>query len=132
MEDLAKRAERENIANHGFALVMSNGPKPDGEALEFMQKYVDGEWTLRQSLDALANYHGLNNLTQETANLPLVAPEEAVHSSSSVDDPDEQYWNVRLQRGTEPPRIETKGQHSRWETPDLFEPRNGEESEQNG
>ena len=84
VEETAKRAERENTANHGFALVMSNGPAPSAEAVEFMQKYVDGEWSLQQVLDELLKHHGLDHPDPdpEAVNLKLAVPDEAANSVS--------------------------------------------------
>ncbi|MFC0608330.1 antitoxin VbhA family protein [Rufibacter quisquiliarum] len=71
IEELAKRAERESIANHGFALVMSNGPMPSEEAIAFMQKYVDGECSLEQALAMLLKHHGLDNFNLEQESMTL-------------------------------------------------------------
>lgn len=125
LEELAKRAERENIANHGFALVMSNGPMPDGEALEFMQKYVDGEWTLRQALDELAKYHGLDSPSPEPepASMKLAVPEETANSVSEVPDPEEEYWNTKMSVDQDFNRkVSSKG-NSEASLPDLFKDR---------
>lgn len=125
LEELAKRAERENIANHSFALVMSNGPMPDGEALEFMQKYVDGEWTLRQALDELAKYHGLDSPSPEPepASMTLAVPEETANSVSEVPDPEEEYWNTKMSVDQDFNRkVSSKG-NSEASLPDLFKDR---------
>ena len=84
VEELARRVERENTANHGFALVMSNGPAPSAEAVEYMQKYVDGEWTLQQVLNELLKHHGLDNPgpDPEPINLKFTVPDEAANSVS--------------------------------------------------
>ncbi|MFB9865574.1 hypothetical protein [Rufibacter immobilis] len=132
IEELAKRAERESIANHGFALVMSNGPMPDGEALEFMQKYVDGEWTLRQALDELTKYHGLDSPSPEPepASMTLAVPEEAANSVSDLPDSDEEYWNAKMSVDQTFNRKESFKENSRATLPDLFNDR--AEGEKNG
>jgi len=115
IEELAKRAERESIANHGFALVMSNGPMPDGEALVFMQKYVDGEWTLQQALEELKKFHGLGapNPEQKTAI-------EVSSNSDETMDADEQYWSNRMQKGQTKDKIQNAESNSNIILPDLF------------
>ncbi|WP_192823925.1 hypothetical protein [Rufibacter sp. LB8] len=125
LEDLAKRAERENIANHGFALVMSNGPMPDGEALEFMQKYVDGELTLRQALDELTKYHGLDSPSPEPepTSMTLAVPEETANSVSDVPDPEEEYWNTKMSVDHDFNRKKSSKENSEVSLPDLFKDR---------
>lgn len=131
IEELARRAERESIANHSFALVMSNGPMPDGEALEFMQKYVDGEWTLRQALDELTKFHGL--VTPDTkpgpASITLVGTEEAANSVSDEPDADEQYWNERMPIGQSFNGKELVKNEHKPDLHDLFKGRNKGEGE---
>ncbi len=98
IEELAKRAERESTANHGFALVMSNGPMPSEEAVAFMQKYVDGECTLEQAYALLLKHHGLDNPSpeQESLNVPLSGSAGMGNSVTDEPDADEKYWNERL------------------------------------
>jgi len=115
LEELAKRAERESIANHGFALVMSNGPMPDGEALLFMQKYVDGEWTLQQALEELKKFHGLGTPSPEQ-NTAI----ELTSISDEAMDADEQYWSKRMQEGQTKNNIQNPGVKSNISLPDLF------------
>jgi hypothetical protein len=119
LEELAKRAERESIANHGFALVMSNGPAPGAEAITFMQKYVDGEWTLQQVLDELSKFHGLSNPEVDTSS-PSGNTDFAASFVDAVDS-DEEYWRERLEKQgkgfqEEAPNADIK----KCDTPDLF------------
>lgn len=67
-DELAARAQREKIANHSFSLVMSNGPMPDEETRRLMQRYVDGELSLKQVLDKQKVMYGLTEQITVPAN----------------------------------------------------------------
>jgi hypothetical protein len=97
IEELEERARREHSANHGIALVMSNGPQPSEEAFALMQKYVDGEYTLEEVLAMTLKLHGIEAPSEPAA---ASLPEEPLRKDPipSPENPDaeEIYWMEKL------------------------------------
>jgi hypothetical protein len=128
IEELAKRAERESTANHGFALVMSNGPMPSEEAVAFMQKYVDGECTLEQALALMLKHHGLDTPSPEPENAPKFNSAGTGNSITDIPDADEKYWDERL---TIRPGIQSKAASAKdfsQDMPRLFDEKQKEDT----
>lgn len=50
-EQLTARQERERHANNSIAILMSNGPAPSPEVLAIMQRHVDGEISIEETIE---------------------------------------------------------------------------------
>ncbi|WP_026461327.1 antitoxin VbhA family protein [Adhaeribacter aquaticus] len=122
IEELEERARRESSANHGIALVMSNGPKPSEEAIAIMQKYVDGECTLEEVLAETLKLHGINKSDESPVPNQVVSKNrEGGISVTEEPDNDELYWMQKIQMRPATNQDTLNREINKRDLPDLFD-----------